>query len=103
MIEIETVLLLIKQIVTMFVYMLSAVRLVLIPLLTLFLLLIMGLEKNIVTAILIAASAPVGANIAVYAQLHGKDYIYVSKTVVFSTSLSLVTLPLVLLLAQAIG
>lgn len=86
-------------------YLLSLVRLVLIPVLTLLLLwgmqlLIPALNATIVLALLIAAIAPVGANVAVYAQLHNKDYVYASKTVVISTLLSLVTMPLIVLLAQ---
>lgn len=86
-------------------YILSFVRLVLIPLLTVLLLwgmhlLIPALNSTIVLALLIAAIAPVGANVAVYAQLHNKDYVYASKTVVISTLLSLVSMPLVVLLAQ---
>lgn len=86
-------------------YILSFVRLVLIPLLTVLLLwgmhlLIPALSSTIVLALLIAAIAPVGANVAVYAQLHNKDYVYASKTVVISTLLSLVSMPLVVLLAQ---
>lgn len=86
-------------------YLLSLVRLVLIPMLTLAVLwgmqlLIPALNSTIVLALLIAAIAPVGANVAVYAQLHDKDYVYASKTVVISTLLSLVTMPLIVLLAQ---
>jgi len=88
-------------------YILSAVRLILIPLLTLALLwalhmLIPTINTTLVLALLIAAIAPVGANVAVYAQLHNKDYVYASKTVVLSTLLSLVTMPLIVLLAQLI-
>ena len=36
------------------------------------------------------------------AQLLGKDYVYACKTVVLSTLLSLVTMPLIVLLAQTI-
>lgn len=86
-------------------YLLSLVRLVLIPLLTLVVFWIMqqwipALNSTIVMALLIAAIAPVGANVAVYAQLHNKDYVYASKTVVLSTLLSLVSMPLIVLLAQ---
>lgn len=88
-------------------YILSIVRLVLIPLLTVALLwgmhlLLPTLNTTIVLALLIAAIAPVGANVAVYAQLHNKDYVYASKTVVISTLLSLVSMPLVVLLAQCL-
>lgn len=86
-------------------YILSLVRLVLIPLLTLAVLwilhlLIPAIHSTLVLALLIAAIAPVGANVAVYAQLHNRDYVYASKAVVLSTLLSLVTMPLVVLLAQ---
>ena len=86
-------------------YILSLVRLVLIPLLTVALfwvlqLLIPGMHSTMLLALLISAIAPVGANVAVYAQLHSKDYVYASKTVVISTLLSLVSMPVVVLLAQ---
>lgn len=86
-------------------YMLSLVRLVLIPVLTLAVLwgmqlLIPAFNNTIIMALLIAAIAPAGANVAVYAQLHNKDYVYASKTVVISTLLSLVSMPLIVLLAQ---
>ncbi len=88
-------------------YLLSLSRLVLIPLLSLGLLwvlqlLIPAMQTQMLLALLIAAIAPVGANVAVYAQLHSKDYVYASKTVVISTLLSLVSMPLIVLLAQYI-
>lgn len=86
-------------------YLLSAVRLVLIPLVTLVVLwlmqmLIPALDTVIVLALLVTAIAPVGANVAVYAQLHKKDYVYASKAVVLSTLLSIASMPLIILLAQ---
>ena len=44
-------------------------------------------------AILLAAACPVGSNVAVYAQLHGKDYAYAVETVVISTLLAVATIP----------
>ena len=41
-----------------------------------------------------------GANVAVYSQLHGKGYVYATKAVVNSTLLSLLSMPLMVLLAQ---
>ena len=55
--------------------------------------------KTLLT-VLICAAAPVGANVAMYAQLHGKDHIYAGKAVVLSTLLSLLTLPTVTALIQ---
>ena len=78
----------------------AAVRLLLIPGLTLamFGLLPASLWEARL-ALLIAASAPVGANVAVYAQLTHLDYTYASKSVCLSTLLSIGTLPLVIALA----
>ena len=45
--------------------------------------------------LLIAVSCPVGSNVAVYAQLHGKNYPYAVETVIISTMLSILTIPLV--------
>lgn len=48
----------------------------------------------------IAAACPVGSNVAVYAQLHGKDYVYAVETVVLSTIISVITLPLTVYIIQ---
>lgn len=81
-------------------YLCAAVRLVLIPAATLLVFKIIPAEPSISLAILICASAPVGSNVAVYAQLHGQDYSYAVQTVVLSTLLSIITLPLVVELAR---
>lgn len=81
-------------------YALSAVRLILIPAVTLALLTPLPVDLTMKYVILLGASAPVGANVAVYAQLYGKDYSYACKTVVLSTVLSILTLPV---LAAAAG
>ena len=54
------------------------------------------------TVLLIAAACPVGSNVAVYAQLHGKDYPYAVETVVISTALSLATIPLTVWVSSVI-
>lgn len=81
-------------------YLLSVVRLILIPVATLLLLWLLPVDKTVALCLLLTASAPVGANVAVYAQLHNKDYVYASKTVVTATLLSLVSMPLILMLGQ---
>lgn len=78
-------------------YRVSLVRLVVIPLITLFLL--WFIPNNLMemkTAILIASACPVGSNVAVYAQLHEKDYAYAVETVVISTIISIITIPAVI-------
>lgn len=83
-------------------YGISAVRLILIPAVSLFALWALPISSTVALTLLICAAAPVGANVAVYAQLHGKDYAYASKIVVLSTLLSLVSLPLVVAAGQMI-
>lgn len=84
-------------------YAVSAVRLLLIPLLTMGVLAVVpGVSADIKLALLLAASAPIGANVAVYAQKLGKDYVYAVETVCLSTLFSLVTLPAIILLAEKV-
>ena len=86
------------------IYLASAVRLILIPLVSwaLLYLLFPGLSYAMKTAIYIAAMAPVGSNVAVYAQKQGKDYSYAVGLVCISTVLSIVTMPLLILLADIV-
>ena len=82
-------------------YRVAALRLVLIPLLSLLILsLIPSAWNDMKLALLLAIACPVGSNVAVYAQLHGKDYPYAVGTVVISTLLSIVTIPLIARLAM---
>lgn len=83
-------------------YWLSAVRLIIIPLITMLLFWPLPLDKEIKLAVFISASAPVGANVAVYSQLHGLDYPYACKTVSLATLLSTVILPLMILAATLV-
>ncbi len=82
-------------------YAVSAVRLVLIPLCACALFLLLPAEMHDMRlALLIAAGCPVGSNIAVYAHVHGRDYAYAVQTVVISTLLCAVTLPLLAALTE---
>lgn len=82
-------------------YLVSAVKLVIIPLIALLILWVIPVDNmEMKTCILIAAACPVGSNIAVYAQLHNKDYCYAVETVVMSTIFSIGTIPLVIALAN---
>jgi len=83
-------------------YTVSAVRLLLIPAASALVLLVLPIDSTIKYAILIAASCPVGANVAVYAQLYDKDYAYASQTVVLSTLLSILSLPLIVMLGGVV-
>ena len=59
-------------------------------------------DRTIRMVIITATAAPVGANAAVYAQLYDADYTYACSIVTQSTLLSIVTLPLILALAEAV-
>lgn len=76
-------------------------RLCVIPMMTLLVFLLFDfIDPSIRLAILIAASAPVGSNIAIFASLYDADYLYSVKTVCLSTILSIITLPPIVMLAE---
>lgn len=90
-----------KMLIKKQLYLISAVRLVLIPCIALLLLWLLPQDLlQLKLAMLIAVSCPVGSNIAVYAQLHGKDYTYAVETVIISTVLAILTMPCLVSLAQ---
>ncbi len=79
-------------------YYVSLWRLVLIPAVTVGVFLLLPGDGNMKLAVLLAAAAPVGANVAVYSQLNDLDYSYACQIVALSTVLSVATMPLVSLL-----
>ena len=84
-------------------YKIAAVRLLLIPVLSMLLLALLPQElHDMKIALLLAASCPVGSNVAVYAQIHGKDYAYAVETVAVSTLFSILTIPGIVWLAQMV-
>ena len=81
----------------------AAVRLLVIPVLSVLLLaLVPASMHEMKTVLLIAAACPVGSNVAVYAQLYDKDYPYAVETVVLSTILSIITIPFVIWLSSLV-
>lgn len=80
-------------------YLISIIRMWVIPVLTLLLFSLFPIANDIRMTILISAAAPVGANVAVYAQMFDGDYPYACQTVACSTVLSIVMLPLFIALA----
>ncbi|MCD8337233.1 MAG: AEC family transporter [Lachnospiraceae bacterium] len=85
------------------VYKCTAVRLLLIPALTIVLMLVVPDEyQTIKLTVLIAAAAPVGSNVAIFAQLYGQDYTRAVKEVCLSTLLCIVTLPLIVGIANMV-
>lgn len=85
-------------------YLCSVIRLFLIPVATALLLLALPDEyKTMKLALLFAAAAPVGANVAIFAQLYGQDYTEAVKDVCMSTVFSIVSMPVITLLMNTIG
>jgi predicted permease len=84
-------------------YPLAALRLVAVPLITIALFMLLPASMDVVrTAVLIPAIAPVGVNVTVFAGLHGQDHGRAVRIVCLSTILSIVTIPLIVLLAQLV-
>lgn len=84
-------------------YSISLVRLLVIPALAILLLWPLPASMlDMKIALFIAAACPVGSNIAVYAQLHNQDYAYSVETVIISTILAIVTMPIMVSLAQMV-
>lgn len=77
-------------------YKLSFTRLLVIPFAIIVVYCLIPINTTIKLAVLIPASAPIGTNTAIYAQLYGSNYTYACKTVALSTLLSIIGLPIVL-------
>ena len=90
---------LIDQFTSKRLYAVTLVRLVVIPAATILVLSFMPVSYNMKMTIAIATSASVGANVAVYSQICGADYVYACRTVTHSTIFSIVLMPLMMLFA----
>ncbi len=78
----------------------SAIRLIVVPLATLALLsLIPGEYYLVKITLLIAAAAPIGSNVAIFAQLTGNDYGQSVKDICLSTIFCIFTMPVLMALA----
>ena len=85
------------------VYLATAVRLLVIPALTIVLMMLFPDKYLMVKlTILIAASAPVGSNVAIFAQIYDKDYTQAVKEVCMSTLFGIITLPIMMGIANAV-
>ncbi len=83
------------------VYLCTVLRLVVIPLLTVAALSVFPEKYNAIKmALAIVAAAPVGSNVAIFAQIHDKDYTQAMKDVCLTTIVCIVTMPLIAGLAS---
>lgn len=84
-------------------YLCAAVRLILIPVLTMLCLFLIPEGFGTVRlAVMLAAAAPVGSNVAIFAQIYDKEYMDAVKDVCLSTVLSILTMPVVIGIANYI-
>lgn len=82
-------------------YLCAAVRLLLIPMATMALLfLIPDAYETVRLAVLLAAAAPVGSNVAIFAQIYKKEYTDAVKDVCLSTVFSILTMPIIIGIAN---
>lgn len=81
-------------------YISAGLRLAGIPILTIALLSIIPRQyQDIRLSVLIAASAPVGSNVAIFAEMNGLDHTRAVKEVCLSTIFSIITMPMIVGLA----
>lgn len=81
----------------------TAIRLIAIPLATTALLSVIPSEYLMIKlTLLIAAAAPIGSNVAIFAQLTGSDYAQAVKDICLSTILCIITMPCVIAFANMI-
>ena len=83
-------------------YWVSLVRLLVIPAATMLVLALLPVSVDSRLIVLMGAAAPVGSNVAVYAQLYDSEYPYACQTVAHSTIVSIATIPLLLKLANVL-
>ena len=84
-------------------YLCTAVRLIVIPVLTVLALLFIPEKYSAIRiAVLLAAAAPVGSNVAIFAQLYDKEYTDAVKDVCLTTICSILTMPIIVELANRI-
>ncbi len=84
-------------------YICIVLRLLLFPLITLGLLYIAGVRGNVLTVCVIGASAPVGATTTIFSAKFDKDAELSVRLVALSTILSIITMPVIVGLTQALA
>jgi predicted permease len=83
-------------------YLLSFAKLILVPLVTLLFLMAVRADRVIGVTVLVAAACPSGAMGTMFALQYNKNSQYASKLLAVTTSLSLITIPAIMLAASGI-
>lgn len=81
----------------------TALRLIIMPLITLAVLLMLPLESTLRHSMLVSASAPVAMVCSMFAQVYGTDYLFSTRAVALSTLLSAITIPAMIALCTLLG
>ena len=84
-------------------YFCIAIRLILYPMLLLGVLLVFGIRGNVLTVLVIGASAPVGATTTIFSAKFGRDTDLSVRLVSLSTLISMITMPLIVGLTQMLA
>lgn len=81
-------------------YLTSIVKLLAAPLVSMLIFLPLGADRIVTYTMIIAASAPTAASTIMFANKYGKNGVYASELFAMTTLLSIVTMPLMLVLAE---
>jgi predicted permease len=84
-------------------YFCMAMRLIIFPLVTLAILYVCGVRGNVLTVLVIGASAPVGATTTIFSAKFNRDTELSVRLVALSTILSMITMPIIVGLTQMIA
>lgn len=79
-------------------YYISALRLLLIPVAAHFILKLAGLSGMLLNVCVLMVAMPVAATTTIFAEMYDADALFASRTVAFTTIISIVTIPLIMLL-----
>ena len=85
------------------VYYITALRLIVLPLITLAVFLLLPLETTLRNSMLISAAAPVAMVCSMFGQVYGTDYLFATRAVALSTILSAITIPALIALCGLLG
>lgn len=83
-------------------YLAMAVRLAIVPLLSMVVMKLLNVDSTIMVACVIASSAPTAATTTMFAAKYGRDVELSVSTVASTTIVSIITMPLIVALAQSI-
>lgn len=85
------------------VYFVTALRLLVLPLITMAFFLLLPLGNILRNAMLISAAAPVAMVCSMFGQVYGTDFLFSTRTVAVSTIFSALTIPFIIALNSLLG